>query len=82
MYLHIGNNKILRSGSVIGIFDMDTATVSQITRRYLVTREKEKKVISVTGEVPKSFILTDSGTIYLSQLSPKTLLGRMDKIDK
>ena len=32
MYLHVGNNRNIRKSSVIGIFDMDNATQSAITR--------------------------------------------------
>ena len=45
--------------SIIGIFDMDKATVSQITRKFLSGIQKKNKLTAVTGEIPKSFILTD-----------------------
>ena len=32
MYLHIGNGKSVKQKNIIGIFDLDTATVSKITK--------------------------------------------------
>ena len=35
MYLHIGNNRNIRTTDVIGIFDADSATVSAVTKKFL-----------------------------------------------
>lgn len=77
MYLHLGNNKNIRQRSIIGIFDMDNATVSQITRKFLNGIQKKNRLTAVTGEIPKSFILTEDGSVYMSQISPSSLKGRM-----
>ncbi len=64
MYIHMGNGKYLRKNNIVGIFDMDTATVSVVTRRFLSDKEKKKKVSSADEELPKSFMLLsdDDGT--------------------
>lgn len=66
MYLHIGNKKNIRKKQLIGIFDTDNATVSEITRKFLKTREKEGRVDSAVNEIPKSFVLYNglSGDSY------------------
>lgn len=82
MYLFIGNEKILFSDGIIGIFDTDTSTVSPITRAALRTAEAHGRLESVTREIPKSFILTvENGEekIYMSQISPKILKKRAMK---
>ena len=56
MFLYLGDGKYKRLSSVIGIFDMDSATVCAATRRFLSHYEKEGRVES-DGELPKSFIL-------------------------
>ena len=56
MYLHIGNNKNIRERAIIGIFDTDTATVSNITRKFLSGAEKKGRVESATEEIPKSIV--------------------------
>ena len=81
MYLHVGNNKNLLESSIIGIFDADSATVSQITRKYLSNAEKQGKVSSAVEELPKSFVLyRDEGEVKVcfSQLSAAALLGRTE----
>ncbi len=76
MYLHIGNNKIVKTDRIIGIFDMDTSTVSQISRDFLRKTEKEGRLESSNEEIPKSFVLTDDG-VATSQISPSRLCGRI-----
>ena len=80
MYLHIGNNVILRKKQVLGIFDMDNATVSPVTRAYLARAQVEQRVNSVSFDIPKSFILYNKDgqiTVYFSPLSEASLMGRM-----
>ena len=57
MFLHVGNNKNIRESSIIGIFDMDNATVSSISRKFLSNAQKKGDVESAVEEIPKSFIL-------------------------
>ena len=56
MFLYLGEGKYKRLSSLIGIFDMDSATVCVATRRFLAEKEKEGNVES-DGELPKSFLL-------------------------
>ena len=87
MYLHIGNGKNIRNKNIIGIFDTDNATVSDITRRFLKNYEKDGRVISAGNEIPKSFVLyfeeklngTVDPKICFSQLSSTSLSGRNEK---
>ena len=57
MYLHIGTDVIIKSDEIIGIFDLDTASVSKRTRDYLKEAEDNKRVFTVTSDLPKSFIV-------------------------
>lgn len=59
MYLNTGSGKYLRSSRILGIFDMDTATVCVATRRFLSKMQKEGCVRDADGEIPKSFLLVD-----------------------
>ena len=79
MYLHLGQETIIRESEIIGIFDLDNTTVSKKTREYLNKAEKEGKVTAVSYELPKSFVICcdgDKESVYLSQLSPATLKKR------
>ena len=80
MYLHLGNDVLVKTEEVIGIFDLDTTTVSKKTRNYLNKAEKKKEVITVSYDLPKSFVICSkekkNQRVYLSQLSTATLQKR------
>ena len=78
MFLHAGNNKNLRLKEIIGIFDMDTATVSLDTKAFLKKADRTGQTEALFEEVPKSFLLTEDGKIYFSQISTQSLLGRVE----
>ncbi|MBO5756404.1 MAG: DUF370 domain-containing protein [Clostridia bacterium] len=80
MFLHVGNKKNIRICDIIGIFDADNATLSAITKQYLVRAEKQGLVDAARQEIPKSFVLyrTAQGCkITFSQLSVSALWGRI-----
>lgn len=82
MYLYLGEKTVIDSDRVIGIFDLDTSTVSKHTRNLLAQCQKENKVINVTDELPKSFILYNYDgeiSLYISQISTMTLMKRMKR---
>ena len=81
MYLHLGQSVVVPEADVIGIFDLDNTTGSHITRKFLADAEKAGRVINVSDELPKSFIVSETKkeiSIYLSQLTPQTLLKRSE----
>ena len=57
MYLHLGQNVVVPEADVIGIFDLDNTTGSHITRKFLNDAEKAGRVVSVSDELPKSFVV-------------------------
>ena len=57
MYLHLGQDTVVSMDEIIGIFDLDTSTVSKSTRDYLAKTEKDGNVINVSMDLPKSFIV-------------------------
>lgn len=82
MFLHLGEETVITTDEIIGIFDMDNTTVSKITRDYLSSMQKNKKIIDVSYDLPKSFILcknkeTGEDIIYISPISTQTLLKRI-----
>ena len=81
MYLHLGQSVMVPSGDVIGVFDLDNTTSSHITRAYLNRAEQSGQIINISEDIPKSFVVCESGgtvNIYLSQLSSATLLRRSE----
>ena len=55
MYLHLGQECIIRTKEILGIFDLDSSTLSKHTRDYLARAEKEGRVVNVTAELPKRY---------------------------
>ena len=64
MFIQITKDKYIRQKDIIGIFDLDTSTVSGVTKNFLSRAEKENKIAGI-NILPKSFILTDD-KIYFS----------------
>ena len=75
MYLHIGEDTLVRDKDIIGIFDMDTSTVNKATRDYLKKAEKDKRVIYVNYDLPKCFVVTDK-YVFVSPINTGTLNKR------
>ena len=78
-YLYLGQDVAVPKKSVVAVFDLDNASTSRITREFLAAAQRAGEVSDVSGELPKSFVLTVSGgrrTCYLSQLNSSTLLKR------
>lgn len=66
MYIHIGENKVVRDKDILAIFDMDSATVSSVTRKYLSNAQKEGRVKTLGFDLPRTFIIMKDKTVYLS----------------
>ena len=79
MYLHVGTGKIVRKKEIIGIFDLDKTTISPITKNFLSQSEKNGKVCSVNNDIPRSFVLTENGMIYISHISSQAITERSEK---
>lgn len=80
MYLHLGQDMVVRKCDILGIFDLDNASQSHITRKFLQKSDKDGRVVDISGELPRSFIVTADGefVVYLSQISTLTLLRRFE----
>lgn len=79
MYLHLGEKTVIRTDNILGIFDLDNSTISKKTRDFLANATKQGKVVNVSYELPKSFIVCkekDDWKVYISQISTNTLLKR------
>ncbi len=84
MYLHLGQDTVVRVSDIIGIFDIENTSLSRSTRGYLAQAEKRGWVVNITYEMPKSFVVcSEQGQqkVYLSQISSSTLKKRSGYID-
>ena len=89
MYLSIGKNTVIRDDELIGIFDLDNCSQSFLTREFLSAAEKTGQVVNAAEDIPNSFLICtgqkgrtteESGTVYLSQSSSRTLEKRIHQM--
>lgn len=73
MFVHIGENKVIRKKDIALMLDMDSSTVSVHTRNFLNKAQKEKRVIALGYDLPKSFIVTRDNKVYLSPFNIATI---------
>lgn len=79
MYLSIGGDMAVRDRTILGIFDLDNTSYSKHTRRFLAEAEQNGQVVDVSGELPKSFLLTEEYgfvRLYLTQFNAAALEKR------
>lgn len=81
MYLHAGNDFLIKISDILGIFDIENTTAEGgYTRNLLDRAEKEHSCIYTSFEMPKSFIIVmknNEEKVYISQLSASTLRKRI-----
>ena len=75
MFIHLGEDTVVNDKEIIGVFDIDTSTVNKATRDYLSKAEKDKRVIYVNYDLPKSFIVCDD-KVYISPINTSTINKR------
>lgn len=80
MFLHLGEDTVITDENIIGIFDIDNSTVNKATRDYLSKAEKDRRIVYVNYDLPKSFIVTDD-KVYISPVNTGTLNRRANKLN-
>lgn len=79
MYLYLGQETVIGTDEIIGIFDLENTSTSRLTKAFLAFAQKSGQIIEVTSELPKSFVVCEAkgkNKVYLSQISPATLKKR------
>lgn len=75
MYLHVGNNYVVRTDEIIGIFDIRNKRTN-IYRFFLKPKLQQDNVIDLTEAFPPSSCVVTKDKIILSGISSKTLQKR------
>lgn len=80
MYLHLGRDYVVHTGDILGIFDLETTTLTKRGREFLDRAQKQGAVVSLSEDLPRSFVLTDwpTDTVFLSPLSAAALTRRTE----
>jgi hypothetical protein len=79
--MHIGGGIGVPDDTIIGIFNIDDVRVAEGTRRLLSAAEAGGRVrtdaTDGSAAIPRSFVLTRDGTLWLSPISAKSLSNRV-----
>ncbi len=81
MFLHLGKGKSIRKSKIVGIFDLDTATVSAVTKNYINKKQKSGLLDYADDDLPRSFVVYTEdgfGKVSLSRISSSGLKLRAD----
>ncbi len=86
MFLHIGNEKIISTKDIVGVFDIEKTSVSKHTKDFLNKAGKQKRVNYVSMDMPKSFVVCLdedlNETVYISPISAATLIKRISILNE
>lgn len=74
MFLHVGGSQIVFHNELIGIFKLNLED-SPVNRRFLESSNLSVVNQHLSGQPPKSFVVTDRA-VKLSPISPLTLSRR------
>lgn len=81
-YLHLGGDTVVRTRDIVGIFDMEKTTESDLSRQFLADAQKGGRVVTVSYELPKSYVVCceadGNETVYIAQVSAATLRRRWE----
>ena len=79
MYIHIGNDAVVNTEDIIGMFDVENTTVSRLGKNFLGEAQRNGNVVYATEDLPKSYIITkhhNKITVYISSMSTQVLSKR------
>ncbi len=80
MKLYLNEKTAVTKADIVGIFDLDTATVSRDTRSFLREKEKEGAVLVTATDIPVSFIVSKDTNktlrVFMTRNAPKVLRRR------
>ncbi len=81
VFLHIGNDVVVRKDDIVAVFDMDNTTISGQSRDFLTNAQKNNEVIDICDDLPKSYIVVNcdgKNKVFISSVSSQTIYKRSD----
>ena len=82
MYFHLGRDYVLNDRDVIGIFSLETTTITPRGREFLNYAQKNGAVVTLSDDLPQCYVLADApvDTVYLSELSSAAMKRRAEQM--
>ncbi|AJD89324.1 hypothetical protein JMA_00070 [Jeotgalibacillus malaysiensis] len=79
MYVHIGEDAMVRMNDIVAIMDVQAADDSLIMEQFM--KDNENGIVDLCQSACKSIVITDF-KVYLSPLSSATLKKRAEKMSR
>ena len=79
MYVHIGEDTMIRMNDIVAIMDVQVAESSLIMEQFM--KDNDTGIVDLCQANCKSIVITDF-KVYLSPLSSATLKKRTEKMSK
>lgn len=77
MYLHIGEDTLVRTSEIIAILNKESAGFSDVLEEFLIHRKRD--VVNLSKKEYKSIVITKD-QVYYSPLAAGTLSKRTQKL--
>ena len=79
MYIDIATDFLVKDSDIVGIFDLDNTTAAgKHTVNFLNEKQKQNKVTYLIKDIPKSFVVTKDGQVYVVELNSQILKKRYE----
>ncbi len=75
MFLHIGNNVLIRKDEIVGIFNISSLAEDIKGKKFLNEIRHAKETKDISGGKQTAIVLTDGGP-FISRISTMTLQAR------
>ena len=79
MFLHLSSNESVLKRNVVGVFNLETASVQTDTKNFLKQSQKDMRTVTLGRDIPEAFVLCDdeyAETMYLTCISAETIEKR------
>ena len=80
MYHHLGRDTVVNTKDIISVLDLESTSVSKISKEFLKIVEEEGFVRNVSDEIPRSVVICEEmgqSVVYITNISTKALAGRI-----
>jgi len=78
MYIHLGDETIIRVAEIVAIFDIAIESTSKLTKQYTTRAIEDKRAEIIKDGAIKSIVVTKD-KIYFSPISSITLKKRANQ---
>lgn len=79
MFLFLGGSVTVNSDDIVGVFNLEDCSVSRTTVDFLGECQRSGKIVNVSEDMPKSFVVCTDKT-YISNVSNDTINKRNNNL--